>query len=468
MQPPPANNPTVPTRVDQPHQELTRRAEAPTSLLPQSPLPLDPPIPDSPLPAPGPALERIESIDVLRGFALLGILVVNIQSFAMIEAAYLIPTTYGDFSGANFWVWAFTHVLADQKMMTIFSMLFGAGIVLMTGNRERAGRPPAAAHYRRMAALLLFGLIHAYGLWYGDILFTYAVCGMLAYPLRRLRPAWLLPIGVALLAVGSGVSLLSGWSVRFWPPEMVAEFNASSMPPPQAVADELATYRGGWLRQMDHRLPSALTFQAFILPVWGVWRVLGLMLVGMALFKAGVFSAARPVRFYVSLACAGFLVGIPVVVYGAYRNFAEDWRPLYAYFVGMEFNYWASVAVALGWVALVMLLCKAGPRAAAATGPLAAVGRMALTNYLLQTVICTTIFYGHGLGLFGRVQRVGQLAIVVAVWALQLILSPVYLRYFRMGPAEWLWRWMTYLRAPPLRRGRSGTGPAACAPPAAP
>ena len=117
----------------------------------------------------------------------------------------------------------------------------------------------------------------------------------------------------------------------------------------------------------------------------------------------------------------------------------------------MQFNYWGSLFVALGWVGLVMLVCKSGvaPRL---TGVLAATGRMAFTNYLLQTVICTTIFYGHGFGLFGKVERLEQILIVLAVWVVLLVLSPVWLRYFRFGPAEWLWRCLTYMQAQPMRR----------------
>ena len=406
--------------------------------------------PPAALPAPS-APARIESIDVLRGFALLGILVMNIQSFAMIDAAYFIPTAYGDFSGANFWVWAVSHLLADQKMMTIFAMLFGAGILLMTESRARAGRSPAAAHYRRNGVLLVFGLAHAYLLWYGDILVTYALCGMAVYPLRRLRPRWLLTIGLGLVAVASAITFFSGWSVQFWTTDQIESFRGDALPPVEAIEYELEIYRSGWLRQMEHRVPASIFFQTYIFAAWGFWRASGLMLVGMALFKLDVFSAERSRRFYLLLAAVGVIVGLPVVAYGIYRNVAAGWDPIYVFFAGSQFNYWGSILVALAWVGAVMLLCKAAAPAAV-TGPLAAVGRLALTNYLFQTLVCTTIFYGHGLGLFGKVERVGQVAIVAAVWALQLLLSPWYLRYFRIGPAEWLWRTMTYLKAPPLRR----------------
>src|SRR5438132_1465135 len=131
------------------------------------------------------AAERITTLDALRGFALLGILTMNMQSFSMIGAAYFNPTAYGDLTGVNYWVWYLCAVFADSKFMTIFSMLFGAGIVLMTGRAEASGRRAALLHYRRMGVLLLFGLAHAYVLWPGDILYSYAICGCVLYPLRR-------------------------------------------------------------------------------------------------------------------------------------------------------------------------------------------------------------------------------------------------------------------------------------------
>ena len=408
---------------------------------------------------------RIESIDVLRGVALLGILAMNVQSFAMVEAVYFAPEAFGDFSGVNRWVWALTHVLADLKMMTIFGMLFGAGIVLMASSRERTGRSPAAAHYRRMPALLSFGLVHAYALWYGDILVTYALCGLVAYPFRRLPPAVLLPLGVLVISVASGIFLLVGWSVRYWPAETIVEVEAEMALSPEAIAAEVETYRGGWLRQMAHRVPAALEIQTFGFALWGFWRALGSMLLGMGLFKLGVFSATRSAALYAALAATGFLVGMPIVVYGADRTWASERSPIEAFFIGTQFNYWASLLVSLGYVGVVMLACRAGSRTAAVARPLAAVGRLALSNYLLQSLVCTTLFYGHGFGLFGRVDRVGQMGVVAAVWAVQLIWSPLYLRRFRIGPAEWLWRSLTYLKVPPLRRGEPAPGSAAAGAP---
>ncbi|MHC4109133.1 MAG: DUF418 domain-containing protein, partial [Planctomycetota bacterium] len=381
------------------------------------------------------APERIVSLDVLRGFAVLGILVMNIQSFAMIGMAYVNPTLYGDLTGANYWVWYFSHLLADMKFMTIFSMLFGAGIIVMAGRCEATGRPSVGLHYRRMLWLLLFGLLHAHLLWYGDILYTYALCGMVAYWFRKAPPWLLLVLGLIAMSVSTGVSLLSGLTIDQW---LTEEFVNSWNPPPEMINAEVATYQGGWWEQMGHRIPMAVMFETMLLLTSLGWRAGGLMLVGMALFKLGVFSARRSARFYLALAAVAAVIGAPVIIHGIHRHFEANWDIKYSFFLGIQFNYWASILMSLGWVGLVMLACKTAA-AGAITRPLAAVGRMALTNYLMQTIICTTIFYGHGFAQFGEFSRVEQLLTVLGVFALQLIVSPIWLRFFRFGPFEWLW-----------------------------
>jgi uncharacterized protein len=175
------------------------------------------------------------------------------------------------------------------------------------------------------------------------------------------------------------------------------------------------------------------------------------MLVGMALYKLGVLSAQRSDGFYRKLIVLGFGVGLPVIGYGVWSNFNAGWSIQYSLFVGSQFNYWGSVAVALGWIGLVMRLVRSG-RIVGLQRRLAAVGRMAFSNYILQTLFGITIFYGTGLGLFGRVERVGQLLIVFVIWAVQLAIAPIWIRHFEFGPLEWLWRSLTYGKAQPMRR----------------
>jgi uncharacterized protein len=394
--------------------------------------------------------QRIVSLDVLRGVAVLGILVMNIQAFSMPGAAYMNPSVYGDLEDANHWVWYFSHLLADQKFWTIFSMLFGAGIVLMTSRAETAGRGSAGVHYRRMGWLLVIGLLHAHLFWYGDILYAYAMCGFVAYLFRKLPPWLLLVLGLAAVSVTFGVNLFFGWALveGHMPVEQATTWWS---PPQDAIDSELAAYRGGWLDQMPQRMRTAIVFQTFLLVIFFGWRTGGIILIGMALYKLGVFSAARSKGFYAALVAGGALVGIPVIMFGASRNLAVGFDVKYSFYLGGLYNLWASILVALGWVGLVMLLCKS-TILGFAKRVLAAVGQMALTNYLMQTIICTTVFYGHGFGAFGHFERTHQIATVLAVWIVQLIWSPIWMRFFRFGPFEWLWRSLTYLKAQPMRR----------------
>ena len=390
-------------------------------------------------------------MDVLRGLAVLGILVMNIQAFSMVGAVYMNPTALGDPTRTDYWIWLLGHVFTDRKFMAIFSMLFGAGIVLMTSRREAAGGSAAGVHYRRMGLLLLIGLLHGYLLWYGDVLYSYAMCGFVVYLFRRWRPVPLLILGLGVTSIASGCSLLSGWSMQFWPPEQIEGLVEFWSPNAEFIAKETASYRGGWVEQFEHRLPTTIFFQTFLFLIEFLWRAGGVMLIGMGLFKLEVFSAKRSSRFYASLIALAVLVGVPIILYGVYRNEAADWDIRYSFFFGGQFNYWGSLLVSLGWIGLVMLVCKHG-LLGRLTRTLGAVGRLALTNYLLQTLICTTIFYGHGLGLYGKLPRLGQISVVASIWVVLLLVSPLWLRYFRFGPAEWLWRSLTYWKSQPMRR----------------
>lgn len=401
--------------------------------------------------APVTQAERIDSLDVLRGFALLGILVMNIMSFSMPFSAYFNPSSFGDMTGANYWVWFFSHLLFDQKFMTIFSMLFGAGIILFTDRAKERGSSPAALHYRRTFWLLVLGAIHAYLLWYGDILVLYALCALIIYLFRRLSPKVLLSIGLTFVAVGSAISLLAGLTLSYWPAEIVAEMAKFWNPGPHGIQKELAAYTGSWSGQLPHRVSVSLPFHTAGFLKFGFWRVGGLMLAGMALYKWGVFSAKRARKTYLTMAACA-LPGLALIYTGIRMNEARQWSMEYSFLLGAQFNYWGSLLMSTTYVGLLMLLCQSAG-GGWLKSRLRAVGQMAFTNYLMHTLICITIFYGPGFGLFGQVNRVGQIGVVFAVWAAQLIYSPLCLARFRFGPFEWLWRSLTYWQLQPMRRG---------------
>ncbi len=393
-------------------------------------------------------------MDVLRGFALLGILLMNIQSFAMVGMAYINPTVMGGMQGVDYWVWLVTHVLADQKFMTIFSLLFGASLAMMTGRQAAAGRSPASLHYRRMGWLMVIGLLHAYLLWFGDILVVYSFCGAVVFLFRKL-PCWLLVvIGMLSISVASMISLVCGLTMPYWPDEIVEELQYNHWSPTADwIEQEVAIYRGDWLDQMPLRAETAFYMEVFGLLFFLAWRAGGLMLIGMALYRWGVLTGRRSTAFYAPLVAVGVVSGVPLVAYGVFRNVAANWSVDYSLFLGSQYNYWGSLSISGGYVGLVMIICKIR-RLDTLLWPLAAVGQMALTNYLLQSIICTMIFYGHGLGQFARFSRVEQLLTVLTVWAFQLVASPIWLRYFRFGPFEWLWRSLSYARPQPMMRRR--------------
>ncbi len=399
------------------------------------------------------ARERIVAIDVLRGFALLGILLMNIRSFAMVSGAYMNPEAAGPISGLDHAAWWLTSLFADQKFMALFSMLFGAGVVLMYEHRDQQGLGSAGLHYRRMAGLLLIGFFHAYVLWYGDVLVTYALCGLWLFLLRRIWPWLLISFGVCFLIIGALLNVFFGLTFSNWPAEAQAEFLVMLQPGSEQVVWETATYRSGWVTQLSHRVPSSLMMQTFYFAIWGLWRAGGMMLIGMGLLKLGVLRGTASARVYAGLIATGLLIGVPLIVAGLLVYPVGARETAESFFLGSLYNYVGSVALALGYVGVVMLLCRS--RLAPRLSALAAVGRTALTNYLGQSVICTLIFYGtiHQLDLFGTVGYAGQLAVVAGIWAVQITASVLWLRHFRMGPVEMLWRWMSYLRRPAMRLG---------------
>jgi len=390
---------------------------------------------------PTPPSERIASLDAIRGVAVLGILVINVRVFSMPELTLTNPNVYGEFTGLNYWSWLAGHVLAELKFITLFSALFGAGIVLFIESKPEGSA--LRLHHRRTGWLLVIGLAHAYLLWYGDILVPYALCGFVLVSFRQKAPSTQAKLGVVLLLVPSLLELVAGVTLG-------SEALAGQWSPAEAtLQSEVATYRGGWFEQFDHRLPTALRRQTLGFLGQTFWRVGGTILLGMALYNWGVLTDERSNRLY-SLLVVGGLVGVGVILAGVWYIEASDWSADVALF-WQQFNYWGSLLVAGGYVGLITLYTRWRPEGPF-TRAFAAVGRTAFTNYLLQTLVATTVFYGHGLGLFGSVSRAEALGMVVAFWVIQVLFSVLWLHVFRFGPVEWLWRTLTYGERQPLWR----------------
>jgi uncharacterized protein len=394
---------------------------------------------------------RIISVDVLRGVALLGILILNIQNFSMPVSAYINPEAYGDLSGVNKWVWILSQLFAREKFMSIFSLLFGAGILLFTGNALSKGRSAGPLHYRRMFWLLIFGMIHGYLIWSGDILVSYSLCGMLVFLFRKLRPGTLIWVGLLFFIVPVLFYTMGYFTMPYWSRESVENMMHTWKPAAEAIQKEIAAMQGNWAEQMEYRVPHTFFLQTSLFFMESFWRVMSMMLLGMALYKWNILNAERSWGFYFRMTILGLVIGFLLSSSGIILNFNFQWEMKYSMFLGKQFNYVGSVAVALGYTGIVMLICKSVRcvRFKAVTG---AVGRMAFSNYILQTLICTAIFYGHGLALYGTVERKFQILIVFAIWIILLIISPVWLRYFRFGPLEWLWRSLTYRKWQPFRK----------------
>ena len=418
--------------------------------------------------------ERLVAIDTLRGVAVLGILVMNIYAFAMPFPAYGNPLLMGGTDWYNLAIWFFTHLFFDLKFMAIFSMLFGAGIIIMWERAEARGAGFGRLHYRRQLLLLLFGAMHGYLLWAGDILFHYALTGMLIVGLRKRSPRALITIAVLLLpislimmaAAGNFVEGIRDQAVaiaeleaageslsdeQIEAREQWADIRLGIAPTPEDLAAEVAAYQGNYSDIFVHRAPDTFSNQIDGYIAFMLWRVSGLMLIGMALMKLGIISGQRDGAFYRRMLAFGYGVGLPLVGLGTVMQYRAEWDAFYVFRIGMAPNYVGSIFVALGHIAAVMLIVKSGALQGLMT-KFTAVGRMAFTNYLMHSVVMTTIFYGYGFGLFGQVERSAQMGIVVAMLAVQLWLSPIWLRHYRFGPAEWLWRSLTYGRMQPMRR----------------
>lgn len=387
-----------------------------------------------------PRTDRFISIDALRGIAVLGILMMNVQGFAMSPFAYDNPTLQMDLTGGNLTVWALAHTFFAFKFITIFSTLFGAGIILMAGEGEDTGR-----HYPRMLWLLAIGLIHAYLIWWGDILVTYALLGMLAVKARRMAPTPLIVWGLVLIGVSAVVMLGGTYLGAMMGGEGASEQEAFMA---DMLENSTAAYQAGYLDRLPWNMGFALMGQVAGMIMLGA-RTLGLMFIGMALMKSGFLSASWSTARYAILAAIGLALGWWMNHMSTTTLIAGEFSPQ-AMADGNAWSYFGSLVLAFGYAAFIMLVSRIGVFSLIVK-LFAATGRMAFTNYLTQSLIMTYIFVGMpGLGLFGTVERVDQAKLVLLVWALQLVWSPIWLHFFRFGPLEWVWRTLTYGEAQPL------------------
>ncbi|SEH13610.1 uncharacterized protein SAMN05428974_0843 [Sphingopyxis sp. YR583] len=405
---------------------------------------------------------RYESLDAIRGVAVMGILAMNIIAFALPFSAYTNPMAGGPIGNIDLATWFFTFVFVDSKMRGLFSMLFGASTLLVIQSAAASGRSAAGAHYSRMFWLAIFGLIHFYFIWFGDILFLYAICGLLLFAFRNLSIRALVVWAVVFLVTGIGF-LGMGWlmfslaEAGRLPAEGAAQIrsdlvqlNADMGPNAASYAKEITLHLGSYGSIVAEKLGERLS-EPLVSALMFLWETMGLMLIGMALFKSRMLTGEWEAARYRKWALTGFLIGIPPLVGLAWYQYADGFGAVSTFGASLSLSAPFDIAMTIGWAALIMLLIKtaASDRVRAR---LAATGRMAFTNYLVTSIVMTTIFYGYGLGLYGSVGRTALYLFCFAMWAAMLLWSKPWLDRFNYGPLEWIWRSLSRWRLQPMRK----------------
>ena len=383
---------------------------------------------------------RIHSLDLLRGFAVLGILIMNITSFSQISMAYMNPTIGAGLEGYNQYFHGFNFIFADTRFMSIFSMLFGAGVILFTQRIEAKGKRVAALHYKRMFWLLLFGLIHAYFIWVGDILVAYAICGSLVFFFRKKSIRTLFIMAIILFLIPIIFNFMTFYGM---PADELESTFAFFHPSTEEIASQTQAMRGSYLKQMPLRMKEALGLQTVVFMLEMFWRASAIMLLGMILYRKGVLSAEKSTTYYKKMMWVGFVPGLILSGISLSQAYASEWNAAYVMNIGANYKFVSGIFMALGYIGLVIWCHKKGVFIKF-QNRLRATGRMAFTNYIGMSVICTLIFNGHGLGLFGKLDRLQQFLIVIGVWVIMLIISPLVLKKYQFGPLESLWRKLTY------------------------
>lgn len=425
--------------------------------------------------------DRISAIDVLRGFALLGILVMNIDSFGSIESSHDIPTIesfYGPHGYLNFAVLLFQWLFFEGKIRGIFSMLFGAGVLLLTTRAEKRGAAASVAdvYTRRNMLLALFGLLHGIFIWDGDILFDYGLCALLyLYPARKLKATALITIGVVVsLTLGtftlmgftnSFENLSLGHQIRLIQQREVAHQSLTPAElttlrewqktveqhafPPAEQTKLIAEGRGPYRQHLQSNLGHYFGGMAMI-HVATMPETISAMLLGMGLYKLGFLTGEIADSIYWITGVAGFALSLPIYLWGFFTAYRVhfDFLTIDRWIViPYEFTRTAGM---LAIVAVIMLLIKRRVFKRLQYW-LSAVGKMALSNYVGTSLLCQLLFVWTPWKLYGRLEYYQLMYVVGGIWAVNLITSTLWLRYFEFGPLEWLWRSLTYWEVQPLR-----------------
>jgi uncharacterized protein len=420
--------------------------------------------------------ERIAILDTTRGIAVLGILLMNITGFGL-PYAYEDPTNWGGSDGADLAAWQISSLFFEGTMRGLFTLLFGASVILFL--RPHAAAPeqdrPAALYFRRTLWLIVFGLIDGYLLlWDGDILFYYGAVGLILFFFRNLGARKLIILAAVVLLLQTAVTATEYFGYTQLRVEAAAASIARSEGKPitreqQAAIDEFEDGQQDFkpsLAQLERtiemmRSSYASAFAYMSARTWfvqtsyflrhGLGDTLSMMLLGMALLKLGVLTGEASTRTYMSMTAIGYALGLTINAFEILSLQSADFnldalmRSYLTYDAG-------RVPMTLGHVGLIMLMFRCRTSSLTAR-TFAAVGRMALTNYLTQSIICMFLFTGAGLALYGQLARHELYWIVLGIWIVQLAWSPLWLQRFHFGPLEWLWRSLTYWRKQPMRRG---------------
>ena len=364
--------------------------------------------------------DRLAPIDVLRGVALFGVMAVNLVTGFRVSIFQQFLAHETPLSAADRFVEAFVSLGLEMKAFALFSFLFGVGLAIQFDRLSACGRP-AYWLIRRLAVLLLFGLVHLLLIWNGDILVEYALAGFLVLPFLY-APRWVLAAGCAgLLALYVGMPMVD-FPIP-WPSAALLQ---------QHVTEANRVYATGGFSEIWRFSLGELPLLA-PLHVWIFPRTVALFLLGVLVWRSGLLRhLGRYKPELAVIAVIGIVMGAGLTRTDASARFA-------------------TVALALGYGAAVLLLVQL-PVTGRALGAFDPLGRMAFTNYVMQSLVFGWIFFGYGLGLFGRLGAAPALTIGVGVFAAQMLLSAWWLARFRFGPLEWLWRTLMYGEAQPMRR----------------